>query len=756
MVTYTGPKPTARSIHEAAVAPIAANQQAQRTQQTQVEALNKAAAGTGEVFQRSGTVGNKGTTITSVQYDPNGTGIIPDSGQKTNITMTNQNTGQNSNLVNPFLTTHTSAPITSGPTNNNQPVSTIAQSSYDRIKRENPTWTDQQIQKQMDSSATAAGSTMTNTGLGASFDPKTGMVVPGSGRLPQNSTVSKNPAADAAKAKAAASAATVANTKGYVPFTTTDANGNTTTTYSEDPGATANAQNAAKTAEANNNLAGEMQANTYSDWLKANTPTPPSDTFYTNLPPDQRADAQQTYGPMFDYIDKSMAMLRGNQQSGEDAIGQVGGAMQTYVDSQRARDSAMLDRFDNFYKEQLNNQLSAADSTRDAQTRDQNLARDRAASEFDRAIRDQMIQNEKNRKDQLLGLGVSGGWRSSRHSADVIDALSTGDRILSDLSTQKAFMERDFGNKFSDIESDWHGNVVSANDKYKAASLTLLDKAMTKAGDLDKIVYQNNADKINAIQKLKEDFVHGYGLLAKDFASTVVDYNKDVIKKAADVEKMQYDRRNDMFTNAFKYIDTYGTQNKAALRVYEDGLNLMPGALSDQRTLEELRLKSSGGGSGTPGSIASHVDDKVKEIQNIYPNANLNDVLTMAYHELNDEIGGESNAGRAHMDQAKQYMYGNYGKQLPTGTRIETILNKTTKNGVIQSTYEDAKNNAFYGNSVNGPQGTQDQAVKMYQKLKDSIGSEDASTYMKQFGWEISDPYGPNFWPTGTSATKNK
>lgn len=649
-----------------------------------------------------------------------------------------------SSLVNPFLTPQKTA------TTSSSDGGFIEANARERLAKAGITG--EAADKQIASQKQGIQDTMTHSGQGAQYDPKTGKVIPGSGRLPANSTVSKNPQADAAAKRAAEKAAKIAGTKGYVKNTGTNEDGSTYEYYSEDPGATAEAQRQAEATAADEDLASEMQAQGYRDWLEQNAPTPPSDSFFANLPEEQRADAMSIYGPMFDYIDNATQMLKGNAADGMDAIGEIGGAMQTYVDSQRARDSAMLDRFDGFYKEQLNNQLSSADSAKDASIRNQELARDRAQFEFDRAIRDQMVQNEKNRKDQLLGLGVSGGWRSSRHSADVIDALAVGDKIVADLHTQKAFMERDFGNKFSDIESDWHSNVVSAHDKYKASSLALLDKAMTKAGELDKIVYESTKDKINAIQNLKTDFVKSYGLLARDFASTVGDMNKTMIQKAADVEKMKYDQMNKTWDQALKYVDTYGTQNKSALRIYEDKLGLMPGALSNQQTIEELKMKKSGGGSGVAGSIANRVDGKVSEILSLYPNANMNDILTMAYHELNTEVGGESAAGRNLMDGAKQYMYGKYGTQLPQGTRIETILNERTVKGEISSTYEDARTNAHYGSQLGGETVTTNDAVTLYGELvAGGMEKKDAQKFISQFGWEINDP-----WYAPAGAQKNK
>ncbi len=641
------------------------------------------------------------------------------------------------NSPSPFLTRQG---VTTGGRIEENAKERLADTTYDATgeKRESITGdaADQKIADQKKMAAT----TMSNTGQGVKYDAQ-GNIIPSSGRLPANASLGKNPQADAAAKREKEKEEEIKGTKGYVKKVGYNEDGSSYEYYTEDPGATANAQEEAKNRQAQEDLTGEMQADATREWLDQNMPAPPLESFLAGLPEEQRADAQAVYGPMFDYIDNAMGMLRGNAQSGMDAIGAVGGAMQTYVDAQRARDGAMLDRFDNFYKEQLNAKLDAADSTADAQMREQDLARDRAEFEFNTAIRDQMIQNEKNRKDQLLGLGISGGWRSSRHSADVIEALSAGDRIMSDLRTQKAFMERDFGNKFSDIESEWHSNVVAAHDGYKASSLALLETAMNKAGDLDKMVFDNTKEKINAIQKLKTDFVSSYGLLARDFASTVGDMNKYAIQRAADVEKAKYEKQNKTWDQALKYVDTYGTQNKAALRIYEDAMGLMPGALSDQKTIEELRLKKDGGGSGVPGSVGNRVDQKVSEILSIYPNANMNDVLTMAYHELDNEIGGESNGGRTKMDSAKQYMYSKYGSQLPGGTRIDTILNERTKDGQVLSTYEDAKQNAYYGSTLGGQTVTEKDAVKTYKSLVDGgWEKKDAQEYVKKFGWEVSDP----------------
>lgn len=645
----------------------------------------------------------------------------------------------------------------------------IQDSERERLRKAG--FTDEEILKREQDLKPAIQDTMTNTGLGTTFDQQ-GRTVAGSGRLDAGTTrLGQDPNAALNAKREADKKAEIGNTKGYVTKTYVDQYGNVQTYTVEDPGATENARNEAKNRQAAEDAAAAdrqrsaQEARTQNPEGKTTgigdetpqgedgtviAPTAPAfnpnapnlNSFISTLPPEQQAQAQAIFGPIMDYIGTQQGLMGQQFQNGMGALDEFDDVFKQYMDSQRAQNQSLFDRYDGFFKDQLENQLYLAERTRDAEERTVESERARQEIQFERAMRDQMITNEKNRADNLTGLGVSGGWRSSRHAASVYHALAKGDRILGDLHVDKALAGEYWANKMLGVQDTYHANVTAAHDQYKSSSLTLLDKVMTRAQELDKTIFDHTKDRIDAISKLKSEYITGIGDLAKTYASTISAQNKWVIQQAADAKKAEWEQGKQLWGEAMQYVDRYGTQNKAALGAYEKQLGLPAGTLSNQRTLAELRMAKSGGGGGGGGGVASGgISDLVKKERQrllaVYPNASPAQLDNIAFANIYNLYNGDSAAGQKTMRQVYDFMMDNR-----IGNSNYAITTHSPTSAIGKESYEN------YNQLLNDQEaiaiGGEEAAMNIFADEERFGTDQEALDYLAEIGWVPN--YGLNSW----------
>lgn len=510
--------------------------------------------------------------------------------------------GAKSVLNNPFVASASSANASGG-----QTMGVIEQNARARIGAAG--LTGDAAEQQYQSSKAAARETMSNTGINYFNNPS---------------------AAKTAERKAARQAELDA-TKGYVVRYDKDGN----EYYVEDAGKTAQmkeekkaqfaAEDAANAANQNAKVQSMEQNPEQPGQMATDTPEDEEDTMSTDVSnlfspasflagfdPESRQQMEEIFGPLLQSLQAKGQMAADKYNQGMEAL-EDDSEIDNYINTQRKWANALFERYDSLYKDQLDNQLKSAERLADQERRIVDIQKAKADAEFARAERDQMIKNEEDRKNYLTGLGVTGAWKSSRHTASVITALKKGENILADIRTDKALAELDHGNKLLTIEQNYHSNVSSAYDAYKAASLGLFEKMLNKAGELDKTVFDSDQKKKERMQELEDEYWDTISEVTGELGKNVTEAQKFMVQEGRQAKQFEQTRRNAMFNEAMQFLTKFGTQNKDLLVSYEKMLGLPAGAFTNQQTLAEIKKRggsASGGlvGVGTMDALVSKID----------------------------------------------------------------------------------------------------------------------------------------------------
>lgn len=374
------------------------------------------------------------------------------------------------------------------------PTGRIQEKERQRLRQAG--FTDEQILEREQNLAPNIRDTMSNTGTGARFD-KEGRVIPSS----RNSRID---------ARNAEKEAELAGTKGYTRQTTRNKDGSVSESYVEDAGATANAREEARNRQANEDAANATAAEVTQENMQINRPMPPMSSFIDSLPPEYQGMAANLFGPLEQYMQEAQELADAGYESGVQAINSMDEQLDAYVTSARTRDDALFKAFSQMNEASLQNKMEVANQVRETSERELAYQEKKSSIEFERAERDQIIQNEQDRKAKLMGLGISGAWKATQKSASVISALKKGDRILADLRTDKALSAEFFGNKFLEVQSNYHSAVVKATDEYMASNYEFVNKMKERADELDSTVFNSQEAKRKAIVELQKDYLDGY------------------------------------------------------------------------------------------------------------------------------------------------------------------------------------------------------------------------------------------------------
>lgn len=549
--TISGPKPTRRSIRQPVRQAAQTNRNAQRAQRRQVAQMNKGAREMGRsvAFSRRGTGGRntgifgRSTAISDVQAArdaglerPTGV-LIPGTNVNTNLIRAGT-IGQQPQLNNPFLTGGLGFnPAVLNPITGQQggPKFSVAKGAKDmsagqgqmeqsaRARLTGEGITGQTQEDQLAHAKQGATAVMQHSGKGASYSPGMDSPAMAIAELERKRNEAKQRAHDS------------------------DGSGH---------GSVENALAAADKAyyDGMQKLQLEIQAGAAQQSASQvaqnqNQPVPPADSFISQLPEEQQGPAEDVFAPLFEYYDQATqdAMtVHGNSMK---ALDEGDSLLNDYIGLRNKQDEKMFDRHDEFYKEQLQHQLDGAERTRDSQEAIIQSERRRQDYKYEKAIQRQRIQNERDRKDLLLDLGISGGWRASAKVADVYDALKEGERIIADMEIERIFMGEVFAAKMVKAEGDFFTNEQKAHDAYKSASLQLEDKMMKRASEIDKTVYNHAKDRTNAVTKMENDFLNSFTKIAGERAKAAVDNNKWMSEQALKIAQFEHNMNQDKFSN---------------------------------------------------------------------------------------------------------------------------------------------------------------------------------------------------------------
>jgi murein DD-endopeptidase MepM/ murein hydrolase activator NlpD len=522
----------------------------------------------------------------------------------------------------------------------------LQQSAIDRIKQQHPEWTDAQIAGQINSQTPGANSTATNSGQGMNYD-RNGIAIPGSeGMTGQDGTntimqtggkLRNNPNGGATAADLAASEAKINQIKGYKSVPIYSDSGEITG-YRQvyDPAETSRLQQEARNAQTakeggmanyaaglneqagqntNPGNAGAADTTQTGNGITgpSNEPVPTNpDAFLAGLDAQEQAYAGTTMAPLFEMYKGQYQQLTAQGLRGQALQAAIGQKVNDYVAQQKA-DLRSMDAAHKETAAQIEqSQLDSAQRTYDQQTRlaEQQARNDQIAA--DRLIRDQQIKTEKDRQQLLMQNGVSGGWRSSMHTAAVITALQGNENLLSDLKQNKILNGDAWTNKLIDIEQGYHSNVTDAYNTYNTSLQTWNDTLQERASKIDATVFSNEIDQMKAADKLTEDFYKGMNDISTNLTTALVQYNKDMTVAATSAANDLRTQRQQLMDNEFKFAAAYGDTNPvgwSALQAQKQALGLptydaVP-TISQQDKLQKQQLQ----GLAT-GMIGQYKDEK--------------------------------------------------------------------------------------------------------------------------------------------------
>jgi len=190
-----------------------------------------------------------------------------------------------------------------------------------------------------------------------------------------------------------------------------------------------------------------------------------------------------------------------------------------------------------------------------------------------------------------------------------------------------------------------------------------------------------------------------------------------------------------MWDAAEKHLDTFGTQNKEALSFFENQLGISSGSLSSFKTIEELKMKKSGDGSG---GFASIVDTQRQQIQAAYPNASGEMVDQLVYATLSKQMN-TANLGKAYNYMASSPVKGE-------SYRIQPFLTASSGEKIVNSTIQMLEDQR----AVELGDMTPAQLVQSLQAEEDSKGgkifsNDDIIKYMKGIGYAHSPAFSSRF-----------
>ncbi len=374
-------------------------------------------------------------------------------------------------------------------------------------------------------------------GNGSSLDTSTGVVSAVTKTAPIIKGIN-NPSAQGAAKRKAEREAKIANAKGFV--TRTDEQGNTYQV--EDVNATIIARQEAEKNAAQEEYAGAVKQDVNAKALDENKapggtikeevtedivatppmktgPSPSLTSYMAGLSPDQQTQLTNILGPEnIAYFDSQFSALDPTAPTYQADTDGVLNSAKEFASTMFSGTKEMAKLFDEQNKTDQEDLDAEAEASRNRTMRDNESAQKKTDLAYDRLIRDQEIQNMEDEERWMTSSGVTGAWKSTRHSSNIINALQKGKTKLNDIKEDKIMSIQFYSEKAADAESTYLATVNKNAKEYKAAKLTLLDGIRKEANELTKTVFSTATDAIKAKEALKEKMIDQQTTLMKERA----------------------------------------------------------------------------------------------------------------------------------------------------------------------------------------------------------------------------------------------
>jgi hypothetical protein len=254
-------------------------------------------------------------------------------------------------------------------------------------------------------------------------------------------------------------------------------------------------------------------------------------------------------------------------------------------------------------------------------------------------------------ESMVAQIALAGGFGQDAGLAAVRESDAMYESKMSEVEVELGIQRTELAAKFS-------GLYLQNQNEYVKDSVTNMKDLLS---GLERIGLQKNSNE-QARGAAEQSLVQNAWKNETDLRMKKSEKNIELVNMVSDL--MAEDRtskaqaQKELWDNAMNYVDRYGTQNPEALGEYERALGLPTGALSDQKTLEELRMKKSGsGGVGSSGASAI-VDEERSRILKLYPSATGEMVDKLVYSSLVARFGS-SEKGKSVTMAAYDYMAGN-------------------------------------------------------------------------------------------------
>lgn len=398
------------------------------------------------------------------------------------------------------------------------------------------------------------------------------------------------------------------------------------------------------------------------------------------------------------------------------------GTMEKYILSQSSK-------YEDLLKKNKDHQIEVAEYNKEA------LEIDKKILEHDAAVAEQKqaqanIENEKKLRRQLNKLGLNTDVQGLsflnseiQKGVDALENMKTANNLVS-LKANLA-IAKGYSLEVKGILNDYEGKYLEITSKTTEALNSVRSSISKDKSERDKEMRSIMQKALD--QKSEND---------KEARKSLFDSNMKMIDEVGKARDDEATREKNLWDNAMKYIDTFGTQNTDALKEYEKELGLPTGSLSNQKTLEELRMKKTEG-ADTSG-IITMVDEQRKQLMEFYPTASGEMIDTMVYAALTKQLG------QANLSKAYSYMSTNQiGKG---GYRIQPFLTAAQGQKMVDATMQKLDDQRAI---ETGDMSTAD-LISILKDEKDSdgnrvYGDEDIIRYMKDLGYVHAPAWNKTF-----------
>lgn len=377
--------------------------------------------------------------------------------------------------------------------------------------------------------------------------------------------------AQAAQTQAEQDAAAIANAKGYVKQV--DKNGNES--YVEDANATAAQQNEVRKQIAARQAADAAAQNAATQTLNGNKMAGGGDANTSNTTQDgQTSDplAQSLSAPFDQYASAQGARLDQQKADSLSATQGISNLASKYFDNQSADNKNFADTQQAMLSNINAKQLDNAKLANQSQTNNENLAYQQAQMQYDREIRNQQLQNMIDRKQFTDGLGISGAWKSSRLSADVVNELQKGEFKLADIQSDEIFNTTSHASKLNDIVNTYTSNQNTAESNFSQGLLQLGQQVNAAAKDLNAQVFSTAKEQTAAVENINSTWVSGYNEIAKTRATEAAANTKWLIDNARNVRQEIRTQQDQLLSEYDRKVTAKGDNQGPDFRALEKRL----------------------------------------------------------------------------------------------------------------------------------------------------------------------------------------